>query len=62
MNEINEKMSLKMGVKFAVQSVLVGFFLDILYEVKGKILRQSYNNVTIDQLDVDEIKNNRYHK
>ena len=31
MNEKNEKMSFKMGVKFAVPD-----FLDILYEVRGK--------------------------
>ena len=36
MNEMNEKMSFKMGVKFAVPFYMGRISFDILYEVRGK--------------------------
>ena len=42
MNEMNEKMSFKMGVKFAVPFFMCMIILDILYEIRGKVLRLNY--------------------
>ena len=35
-NEMNEKMSFKMGVKFAVPVYMCRIFSEILYEARGK--------------------------
>ena len=39
---MNEKMSFKMGVKFAVSLSMDRIILDILYEIRGKVLRINY--------------------
>ena len=42
MNEMNETMSFKMGVKFAVPFNMGRICLDILYELRGKMLQLRY--------------------